>query len=257
MAAWVERTTTGAPVRYGIEFKLSEDEVWPGDTNNDGTVNADDVVPLAAYWGDTAPARSGSGQTVWSAHPVASSLSVAHGFADANGDGVVGAHDVLPIGLNWGRTHATRGPSYIPPVAALDAEALAAAVREIRATLASAGSGPAAEMIRVLDALIASSAEGATETGAGTGSLAASPNPTDGMTRVHFRLPQAGRVTVAIYDARGRLVRSVLDEERAQGNGEALWDGLDGRGIAAPAGLYFARIEAPGVRMSEKILRVK
>lgn len=31
--------------------------IWPGDTNNDGTVNEIDILPIGSYWLSTGPAR--------------------------------------------------------------------------------------------------------------------------------------------------------------------------------------------------------
>lgn len=80
------------------------------------------------------------------------------------------------------------------------------------------------------------------------------PNPFNPSTAIPFDLPAAGRVRLAVYDVRGRLVRTLVDASLPEGAHQAAWDGRDTAGRAAVAGVYFARLEAGGgvetVRMS-------
>jgi hypothetical protein len=64
------------------------------------------------------------------------------------------------------------------------------------------------------------------------------PNPFNSATLLRFGLPEAGRVSLAIYDLEGQRV-----EVLAQYLGEAGWHTIlwDASGI--PAGIYFARLE--------------
>jgi len=80
--------------------------VWPGDTDNDGVVNQNDVLPLGFQWGQTGPARDSTGCT-FKGRVAAAWPTQAATYADANGDGVVDQGDVLCIGLNWGDSTAT------------------------------------------------------------------------------------------------------------------------------------------------------
>ncbi|MDZ7265041.1 MAG: choice-of-anchor D domain-containing protein [candidate division KSB1 bacterium] len=80
--------------------------VWPGDTNNNGTVDQADVLPLGLHWGKTGPARPNASMT-WLGQLVTPWNPQAATYADATGDGAVNQADVLPIGLNWNKTHTT------------------------------------------------------------------------------------------------------------------------------------------------------
>lgn len=79
--------------------------VWPGDTNNDGKVDAADVLPIGLYWAQTGATRQ-NGSCTWAGQPATPWSPVQATYADANGDGSVDAADVLCIGLNWGNTHS-------------------------------------------------------------------------------------------------------------------------------------------------------
>ncbi len=82
--------------------------VWPGDTNNDGIVNQNDVLPLGLHWSRTGSARQNASM-VWQPQPATPWTPEAATYADADGNGIVNQNDVLPIGLNWGKTHGAAG----------------------------------------------------------------------------------------------------------------------------------------------------
>ena len=74
----------------------------------------------------------------------------------------------------------------------------------------------------------------------------ASPNPFRSSTVFAYTLSRAGRVELAIFDAQGRQVRSLLAGERPAGHATVSWDGR-AEGGAAAAGVYIVRLRAPGV----------
>jgi hypothetical protein len=71
------------------------------------------------------------------------------------------------------------------------------------------------------------------------------PNPFSSSTRIAFALNKKGHVRLQIFDAKGRLVRTLADEERAPNNYVEFWDGRDGNGRRLASGTYFYRISAP------------
>lgn len=79
--------------------------------------------------------------------------------------------------------------------------------------------------------------------------LASAPNPGRGLTSFTFALPAAGRTRLAVYDAGGRLIATLLDGELLAGPHEVRW------AAAAPPGVYFARLTTPGgaVRMTRVV----
>jgi hypothetical protein len=70
------------------------------------------------------------------------------------------------------------------------------------------------------------------------------PNPFNPQTTLSFSLPEAGHVKLTVYDVGGRLVATLLDEERNAGVWNVVWQGLDSRGQRVSSGVYFYRIEA-------------
>lgn len=73
-----------------------------------------------------------------------------------------------------------------------------------------------------------------------------SPNPARGPVALHFVLPGAGPVRLAIHDAQGRLVRLVAGGDHAAGEHALAWDGRDEGGSRVAPGIYFARLQAAG-----------
>lgn len=85
----------------------------------------------------------------------------------------------------------------------------------------------------------------------------ASPNPFNPRTELAFALPVAGRARLRIHDARGALVRTLVDDALAAGEHRPQWDGLDRAGRPMPSGAYFARLEAGGVVEAVKLVLVR
>jgi hypothetical protein len=83
------------------------------------------------------------------------------------------------------------------------------------------------------------------------------PHPVRGATRFDYALPRDERVTLAVYDARGRRVRRLLDGVRRAGAASASWDRHDDAGREVPPGIYFARLHAGGMTRVRKIIVVE
>lgn len=70
------------------------------------------------------------------------------------------------------------------------------------------------------------------------------PNPFNPMTKIRFDLPKAGPVRVAIFDAAGRLVRTIVDGTLPAGRYEMPWTGKDNSGRSVASGVYLLRMDA-------------
>lgn len=83
------------------------------------------------------------------------------------------------------------------------------------------------------------------------------PNPFNPETMIEYALPEAGRVSLKIYDLLGREVRTLIDAERPAGLHHAIWDGRDAAGSRADSGVYVCRLQAGGLVQAKKIVLVK
>jgi hypothetical protein len=69
------------------------------------------------------------------------------------------------------------------------------------------------------------------------------PNPMNPTTRIQFTNgTENGRVTVAIFDVTGRLVKNLVDGNMSAGVHEVVWDGTFEDGQSAPSGMYFYKM---------------
>lgn len=83
------------------------------------------------------------------------------------------------------------------------------------------------------------------------------PNPSSAATTMRFTLPRTGHARLVVMDVAGRRVRTLADAPMVAGPHEVAWDGRDASGTAAPAGLYWARLEAAGESVARRIVRVR
>jgi flagellar hook assembly protein FlgD len=70
------------------------------------------------------------------------------------------------------------------------------------------------------------------------------PNPFNPATTIRFALPRDSDVNLRVFDLRGRLVRTLVDEVRPAGEHAVLWDGRTAGGGAAASGVYLYRLQA-------------
>ncbi len=68
------------------------------------------------------------------------------------------------------------------------------------------------------------------------------PNPFNPTTKIAFELPVVSKVKLVIYDALGREVRTLTDDEYPSGYIELTWDGRSETGTMVSSGVYFYRI---------------
>jgi len=76
------------------------------------------------------------------------------------------------------------------------------------------------------------------------------PNPFNPSTTIRFSLPEAGYVTLMVYDINGRLVRTLVGpaasaaQTFSSGHHEVIWDGRDANGRDVASGVYIYRLAA-------------
>lgn len=83
------------------------------------------------------------------------------------------------------------------------------------------------------------------------------PNPTAGGALVSYHLEDAGHVTVAIYNAAGRKIKTLERGPRSAGWHEINWDGTDDGGRKISSGVYFYRLQTGSATFSKKLVVVK
>jgi hypothetical protein len=84
------------------------------------------------------------------------------------------------------------------------------------------------------------------------------PNPFNPSTTISYELPAAATVSLAVYDVAGKVVRTLVAAESVDaGRHEVTWNGRDDAGRAAPAGVYFCRLDAGGATRTQRMTLLK
>ena len=65
------------------------------------------------------------------------------------------------------------------------------------------------------------------------------------------------QVTLNVYDIRGTLVRTLLDEVREPGSYSVFCDGRDDTGSQVASGVYLYRMQAGQFQMTRKMVLIK
>jgi hypothetical protein len=87
--------------------------------------------------------------------------------------------------------------------------------------------------------------------------LPARPNPFAGSVTIPMELKAAGSVRLDVYDAAGRLVRTLREGTLPAGTQEVVWDGKDAGSQPVGAGVYYARMSAGELVAVQPMVLVK
>lgn len=82
----------------------------------------------------------------------------------------------------------------------------------------------------------------------------ATPNPVRGSTSLPFVTGATGHVRLTLFDVRGRVVRTLIDEVRGAGAHTLTWDARDDRGQRVAPGVYLARLVAEGRSRTQRLV---
>ena len=84
--------------------------IWPGDTDNNGKVNAKDILPIGFYLGQTGPSRDfstvnwlGLNAEEWSNNQMDNGYNLNH--VDADGNGIINTDDTISVLAYYNKTH--------------------------------------------------------------------------------------------------------------------------------------------------------
>jgi hypothetical protein len=83
------------------------------------------------------------------------------------------------------------------------------------------------------------------------------PNPSYPRTTVSYSLSRPGFVRLTIHDVGGRLVRTLAEGFRSDGEHKAVWAGEDESGRSTASGVYFARLESGNQLSTRRIVVVR
>lgn len=106
--------------------------------------------------------------------------------------------------------------------------------------------------IRLSDEVLETNLENGTEIPVSFGMDQNYPNPFNPSTNIHYQVPESAHVTLKIYDVSGRLVATVVNEQRPAGRYTVRFDGS-----ALASGLYLYRMQAGEFIQTRKLMLIK
>lgn len=83
------------------------------------------------------------------------------------------------------------------------------------------------------------------------------PNPFAHSTTLSFSLEHPSQVELAIYDAAGRRVTTLVHEPRSAGAHTVSWEGIDDSGVETASGIYWARLRAAGESRTIRMVHLR
>jgi hypothetical protein len=83
------------------------------------------------------------------------------------------------------------------------------------------------------------------------------PNPFNPSTTIRFGLAERAHVRLRIYDVSGRLVKTLVDGARGEGEHLERWNGSDNAGRTVASGVYFYRLEAGSFMETKKMVLLR
>jgi len=87
--------------------------------------------------------------------------------------------------------------------------------------------------------------------------LGNAPNPFNPETRISFALSNSEKVKISVYNLRGQLVRTLIDESLESGYHNVKWFGKDNFGIEVSSGIYFYQMQTSKKTSVRKMLFLK
>ena len=83
------------------------------------------------------------------------------------------------------------------------------------------------------------------------------PNPFNPRTTISFSVAKSGYAKLSVYNSRGELIRTLLNDNICRGNYSIDWDGNDDKGKSVSSGLYLYKLEINGINQIKKMLLLK
>ena len=216
------------------ELTITPKPAYPAwDVNEDGSVNILDLVLVGQNIGGSITAVP---------------------RADANGDGSINILDLVLVAGHFGETTNAAAPDSVVKLDGVD-PALVKKWLEL-AQLENDGSSAFRQGIANLERLLASLIPQETAL------LANYPNPFNPETWMPFQLAIAAEVSISIYAANGKMIRTLALGHQAAGiyhnrNRAAYWDGKNSVGESVASGVFFYTLKAGDFTATRKMLILK
>lgn len=83
------------------------------------------------------------------------------------------------------------------------------------------------------------------------------PNPFNPSTTIMYNLSEEAEVKIEIFNSRGQLVKTLVNDFKDAGSYHLVWNGQDQNNRTVASGVYYSRIETNGKSLTHKMLLLK
>ena len=78
------------------------------------------------------------------------------------------------------------------------------------------------------------------------------PNPFNPLTSIQVFIPNYIYISIDIYNVKGIIVKSLVNNELVKDYHKVWWNGTDGKGNSVPSGTYFYSMKTHGFQQTKK-----
>jgi len=83
------------------------------------------------------------------------------------------------------------------------------------------------------------------------------PNPFNPETTINFDIKEKAPVRIDIFNAKGQLIRTLVDETVNMGHHQITWNGKDNHGNSVASGVYQYRMQAGTYIATRRMMLMK
>ncbi|MDA3814318.1 MAG: T9SS type A sorting domain-containing protein [Candidatus Cloacimonetes bacterium] len=83
------------------------------------------------------------------------------------------------------------------------------------------------------------------------------PNPFNPVTNISYSVKEAGDVTLEVYNIKGQLVTTLVNEVKETGNYTTIWNGTDNSNKSVSSGVYFYKMKSGNYTATKKMILMK
>ncbi len=80
------------------------------------------------------------------------------------------------------------------------------------------------------------------------------PNPFNPSTTISYSVPNDGFIELSVYNIKGQLVKTLVNEDHSSGSYQAVWNGKDNSNKNVSTGIYFYKLSTNGQTLTKKML---
>ena len=83
------------------------------------------------------------------------------------------------------------------------------------------------------------------------------PNPFNPETTIQYAIAQQEKVVISIYNTKGQLIKTLINETKSPGFYTTVWDGTNSIGQTVSSGIYYYQISTASLHKMKKMIMIK